>query len=243
MKNLKRGIALGTLAAALAAGAYALGLAGTLVIDGRSTPADVRTIGGTAYVRLSDVARALNMTVASRGAGRYELTKSGGANGIGGRTGRVGDTLFDGRWRLTVLSVDFPDQYPMKTDAELYNEGDKARLARASRIVTAGRNYGLVVVKLRVANGTKAKESLWTALSDSRVHTAIADTDGASHPPVAYDFAGAPIQTAPMLPGAGMTFSVVFSLPNDAKPKDLIFTLLRNDGADKGADVRVSLGN
>lgn len=242
MTKLSKGTIITLMGAALAVSAYALVGPSTLVIDGRSTPADVRSIGGSAYVRLSDVAKALDMTVVSRGGGRYELTKAGGANQIGGRSGKIGDTLFDGKWRLTVLSVDTPESYPMKTEADLYNEGDRARFDRSNRVVTPGRNYGLVIVRVRVVNGTKANKTLWTALSDRRIHTAVADTDGGSHVPVGYDFAGAPIQTGPMLPGAGMTFNVVFALPTDTKPKDLIFTLMANQGDDKGNDVRVSLG-
>ncbi|GEM_PF-579994 len=240
MVKLNKGIVLGVLAGALVASGYALGLAGTLVIDGRSTPADVRTLNGTAYVRLADVAKALDMTVVARG-NRYELTKAGGANAIGGRAGKIGDTLFDGKWRFTVLSVDTPSEYAMKTDAQTYNERDAASYDSRSHTVKPGRNFGLVVLKVRVANGTKTRKTLWTAISDERIHTAIADTDGGSHSPIAYDFSGGPTQTEGLLPGAAMTFNVVFSLPTDTRPKDLVFTLKNNQGDDGGNDVRVSL--
>lgn len=241
MANLKKGIVFGTTMAVLAASAFALRAAGTLTIDGHATPADIRTINGSAYVRLADVAKALDMAVVPKGGGSYELTKAGGANQIGGRTGKIGDTLFDGKWRFTVLSVDTPDTYTMKTDAQTYNERQTAGYDSSTHVIKPGRNYGLVILKVRVSNGTKARKTLWTAISDERVHTAIADTDGGSHSPVAYDFSGGPTQTDYILPGAQMTFNVVFSLPTDTKPKDLVFTLKNNQGDDGGNDVRVSL--
>ena len=241
MANPKKGLALAGLVAALAASAYALTLAGSLTVDGRTVPADVRTINGSAYVRLADVAKALDMAVVSKGGGAYALTKAGGANALGGRAGRVGDTLFDGKWRFTVVSVDTPETYAMKTDAQTYNERDTARFDSRDHTVKPGRSFRLVVLKVRVANGTGSKKTLWTAISDERIHTALADTAGGSHSPIAYDFSGGPTQTDYILPGAAMTFNVVFSLPADAQVKDLVFTLKNNQGDNGGQDVRVSL--
>lgn len=241
MAVFNKGIVFGALGAALAASAYALSLAGSLTIEGHTTAADIRTINGSAYVRLADVGKALGMAVVAKGGGSYELTKAGGANQVGDLSGKIGDTLFDGKWRLRVVSLGTPDTYTMNSNSELYNEGERAHRDRRTRLVEAGRGYHLVVVGVRIVNAMKTKETLWTALSDKRVHTALADTEGGSHPPVGMDFEGAPIQTEPMLPGAGMTFNLVFSLPSDANPKDLIFTLLSNHSEDKGRDARISL--
>ncbi len=241
MANFRKATIFAGATLALAAGVYAAVQQGTLVVDGRSTPADVRTIGGSAYVRLADVAKALDMSVVSRGNGHYELTKAGGATQIGGRAGKIGDTLFDGKWRFTVLSVDTPASYEMKTDGALYNERDTARMDPTSRVVTPGRNYALVVIRCRVSNGTKERRTLWTAVSDNRIRTAVADTDGGSHVPIGYDFSGGPTQSDILLPGAQLTFNVVFSLPADAKPQDLIFTLKNNQTSEPGTDVRIAL--
>lgn len=242
MATLRKGIVLGALTTALVASVYAYRLAaGTLVIDGQSTPADIRTINGTAYVRLADVGKALDMSVVPRGGGRYELTKAGGANQIGKRAGKIGDTLFDGRWRLTVMSLETPSEYAMTTNGLPDGERDRAEWDPDARTFRPSRNHQLAIVRVRVANGTKERQMLWTAISDPKVRTAIADTDGGSHVPIAYDFAGGPTQTAAILPGASMTFNVVFSLPADARPKDLIFTLIDNAGTKPGNDVRIAL--
>lgn len=72
------------LAAGLAALALcaAPALAGdTLVMNGKIASTDVRTVGGSTYVKLSDVAKALGMVLVKRPGG-YELTKAGGADQV-----------------------------------------------------------------------------------------------------------------------------------------------------------------
>lgn len=212
----------------------------TLIVNGKSTSADVRMIGESAYVKLSDVAKALDMTVVKRGSGQYELTKTGGANQVNGLTGKIGDTLFDGYWRFTVLSVESPDSYTMKTDSEPYGRGGY-EWNRTTRLLRPAQGYALVVIQCRVSNGVKERRTLWTAISDDRIRTALADDSGSSRPPVAYDFEGAPIQTQYLLPGAQLTFPVIFSVPTGTKLTDLVFTLKDNQTDRKGIDVRVSL--
>ena len=241
MNHRRPTLVLAALGASVAAAALALRASGTLVVDGRSTPAEVRTLNGVAYVRLDDVARAMDRTLVARGNGRYEMLKAGGANAVAPGAVPLGETVFEGKWRFTVLDVSTPSTYEMTTDADLYGTEDKARMPRGSHTVTPARNHGLVVVRVRVANGMRTKRRLWTALSDERVHTAIADAEGGSHRPVAFDFEGGPSQTEFLLPGASQTFNVVFALPSGARPKDLVFTLVANDGEDPGHDVRVSL--
>ncbi len=65
--------------------------------------------------------------------------------------------------------------------------------------------------------------------------------NGSSYAPIGYDFTGAPTQTEWLLPGAQLTFPVLFSVPEGTKLKDLVFTLKNNQGDEKGTDVRVSL--
>jgi hypothetical protein len=213
----------------------------TLTVNGKSSTLTVKTIQGSAYVKLSDVARALDMTLRTRGPGRYELVKAGGANQVSGLTGKIGDVLFDGKWRFSVLGYDTPATYAMKTDAEPYDSSGRISMDSRTRIIVPARGYMLVVVTCKVVNGVKERRTLWTAISDNRIRTAIADGDGSSHPPVAYDFKGGPTQTDWILPGAQTTFPVVFSVPDGTKLKDLVFTLKNNQGDEKGVDVRVSL--
>lgn len=214
----------------------------TLVIDGKAAMVDVRTIAGSAYVKLADVARALGMIVTKRADGKYELTKAGGANQVRGVAhGKVGDVLFDGKWRFQVLSVETPESFTMKTQAEPYDRDGLTTFDRTHRVIKPIADRTLVVMQCRATNGVNETRTLWTAISDDRIHTAIADMDGSSHPPVAYDFEGAPSQSKRLVPGAALNFAVIFCVPNGTKLKDLIFSLKNNQTDDKPNDVRVSL--
>src|SRR5688500_15525819 len=69
----------------------------TLVINGKVVSRDVRIINGRPYAPLADIARGMGQTLAKRGSG-YELAAAGGANQVEGLRGKIGDTLFDGKW-------------------------------------------------------------------------------------------------------------------------------------------------
>ncbi len=219
------------------------GIAGdTLVVNGKSVSADMRTIGGSAYVKLADIAKALGMVVTKRPDGKYELTRPGGSNQIEGVVqGKVGDVLFDGHWRFQVQSVATPASYSMKTAGEPYGTLDIWTFDRPNRVIRPTRGNTLVVLQCRAVNGVHENRTLWTAISDKRIHTALTDTDGGSYPPIAYDFEGGPIQSKPLAPGAALNFALLFSVPEGTHVKDLIFSLKNNQGDDKANDVRVSL--
>ena len=231
------------LAAMLGASAVVLAAGGSrLVMNGKTASRGVRVIGGQAYVPLADVARSLSMVVVKTGNG-YEIKKAGGANQVGNLSGKVGDVLFDGKWRFQVLEVKTVGEYTIKapTTEPASNAGDLILWDSVSRVVSARPNYQLVLFRCRVTNGQKTKQTLWTSTSDAGLHTALTDTQGGSHIPAAYDYAGAPTQTKPMLPGEILTFSLLFSVPQGTQQKDLIFSLKNNDWQAKPTDVRVSL--
>jgi hypothetical protein len=230
------GVALGIGATSAMAGL----LGDTLSVNGNRTPVDVRMIGGSAYVKFSDVAKALDMTLIKTGSGQYELTKAGGANEVHGLRGKIGDTLFDGKWRFTVLSVDTPESYTMKSDSEPYGSGGYD-WNRTTRLLKAAAGHTLVVINCRVSNGVKERRTLWTAISDDKIRTALADDSGSSRPPIAYDYDGAPTQTQYLLPGAQLTIPVIFSVPAGTRLTDLVFTLKNNQTDQQGTDVRVTL--
>jgi hypothetical protein len=210
-----------------------------LILNGKVASADVQTVNGSAYVRLSDVAKALGMVVVKRSDG-YELTKAGGANQVEGLNGKVGDTLFDGRWRFTVLGVETADAYALKRTGEPYAYNQPVDFNSATRTLTPKPGNRLIIVRCRISNGQKSTQTLWLAQRDT--HTALADDQGESYPPAAHDVDGAPIQTKPLLPGAKLEFPVVFVVPQGKKVEDLIFTHNNNDSSQKGNDVRVALG-
>jgi hypothetical protein len=239
---MNRLVLLGNLTVMALIGAATPVVAGqTLVINGTTASTDVRTIDGSAYVRISDVAKALGMVVVKRGNG-YEIIKSGGANQIPGVTqGKVGDVLFDGRWRFQVVSVETPDSYTLTApDVEpLYGADDVSSYNSATRVVRAKPGYKLVLVRCRMINGQKSTQTFWLGHQD--VNNALADEAGESHPPIAYDLMGSPIQSKPLLPGAKTEVPILFSVPQATTIKDLVFTLRNNDFSQKGNDVRVSL--
>lgn len=214
----------------------------TLILNGKTASTSVRVIGGSAYVKLSDMAKALNMIVVKRPGGGYEITPAGGANQIKGVTqGKIGDVLFDGKWRFQVESAETPDSYTLKTEAEPYDYSGLSTFDRPKRLVRPRAGNILVVLQCRVTNGVKEKRTLWTSISDERIRTALTDRDGSSHAPIIYDFDGGPIQSKWLTPGGTLRFALLFSVPQGTVLKDLIFTLKNNQTDDKGNDVRVAL--
>lgn len=237
----RRGIVLSGLILAAVAGVSSAAGERKLFFNGKVASTDVRILNGAAYVKLSDMAKALDMIMVKRD-DDYVLIKQGGANQIKGAVeGKIGDVLFDGRWRFQVIKMETPASYTMKTDADTYDSAGLTKFDRTTHVVTPGRGRTLVVLHCRVINGVKEKRTLWTAISDDRIHTALTDQEGSSHAPVGYDFEGAPIQSKWLLPGAAMNFPVIFSVPEGTALKDLIFTLKNNQNTDPPTDVRVSL--
>ncbi len=240
-KKLKmfKGSALGL---ALIGGAVAIAASSNaqLMMNGRVASSDVRVINGKTYVPVADVARALGMVVVRNGNG-YEIKKAGGTYQVQDLSGKVGDVLFDGKWRLQVLSVATPDSFQMRTDAQPYGYDNSATYNGSIRFIRPRNGYKLVVLKVHVTNGQKTTQTLWTSISDKTMRTALADADGQSHAPIDYDYEGAPNVTQPMLPGASMTFPIIFSVPQDTVLKDFVMTLKNNDSFARGNDARVSL--
>lgn len=212
-----------------------------VTINGKTASNNVKTVSGSAYVKLADIAKALGLVVVKNGE-NYELKKPGGTNQIKGVTqGKIGDVLFDGKWRFQALSMQTPASFTMKTSAEPYDKVGRSKFDNAKRVFTPSAGHKLVVIQCRVTNGVNQKRTLWTAINDDRIRTALTDTQGGSYSPVGYDFEGGPIQSQWLVPGAILNFPVIFSIPQNAEPKDLIFTLKNNQTEDKANDVRVAL--
>lgn len=211
-----------------------------LVINGKVASSNVKTVGGRPYVSLSDLAKSMGMVVVKTKKG-YEIKKAGGTYQAGDLNGKIGDVLFDGKWRFQVLSVASPESFQMRTDASPYDHYDASTYDQKTRIFRPKAGYKLVIISVRVTNGQKTTQTLWTAISDKAMRTALTDTSGSSHAPLDYDYEGGPNVTKPILPGAGMTFPIIFSVPTDATLKDLVFTLKNNESFTKGSDARVSL--
>ncbi len=232
------------IASTTAALTFALGMACAtgspkLFFNGKVASSEVRTLNGENYVKISDMAKALGMTVVKRPDG-FELTKAGGANQIDGtQQGKIGDLLFDGKWRFQVVSMETVSSYTLKSDGEPYPYDAPVDYNTPTRTITAKSGNTLLVLHCRAINGQKSTQNLWLGSKDT--NTALTDTTGTSYRPVSHDVSGAPAQTKALLPGAKVEMPVVFCVPKDAQIKDLVFTLKNNNFSEKGNDVRVSL--
>jgi hypothetical protein len=210
-----------------------------LFFNGATASMDVRVIGGKAYVPLADVAKAMDLTVQKRDGG-FELIKSGGAGQVANKfVGKVGEEIFTGKWRFTVLSVDRAKTYDL-----LLSSAYKKHLEADS-------NEDLIIVSCRVKNGTPQKDELVFSPDWEGTHNALTDADEQSYQPFAFDVKeseNAPVGVT-FLPGAAINFKMIFKVPTGTKPKDLIFTALRysvragfDQKKDPPQDIRVTLG-
>ena len=241
LKRWKLGVLCATVLASGTLAAWAMSSGITLKINGKVASGDVRTIEGKTYVPVGDVARALGMVVVKSRSGDYEIKKAGGTYQVQDLSGQLGDVLFDGKWRLQVLSMTSPESFQMRTDAQPYGSDNSATYNQKTRVIRPINKYKLVVLKVRVTNGQKTTQTLWTAINDRNTRTALTDDNGQSHAPIDYDYEGAPNVTKPMIPGASMTFPIIFSVPANANPKDFVMTLKNNDSFARGNDARVAL--
>jgi hypothetical protein len=234
-----RALRLGVLAALPLGVAVAAWAAGgrKLVMNGRTVSTRVQTIQGQAYVPLADVAKAQGMVVVPI-AGGYEIRKAGGAHPISGLRGKVGDVLFDGKWRFQVLSVNTVDSYTMQHHATNDYGTYHDVVDFEDKVVRPKEGRNLIAIKCRVTNGRNSTQSLWVYNNDT--HTALADSQGESYPPAIYDLEETgSFDSKKLLPGAKLDFTVLFSVPEGTHLKDLVFTL--RTLSDKGSDVRVTL--
>lgn len=213
--------------ASLALISAALGLAlqgSNLYINGALASKGVIERNGVTYVPVKDFAAALKLSVQKTARG-YELVDAGGANQVEGLTGKIGDVLWNGFARFTVLKVTRAKSYtyefsPNKTEVR-----------------PSGPGKDLVVVQVRIKNGLKS-----TVLCSLRggADTALADTGGHSYEPWGID---AESNGPNLLPGAAVDFVLVFDVPESAQAKDLVYQLTfysSTPGADKKR-FRVSL--
>ena len=230
--------------AALATAAGALGQAGLrLLVAGKVASTDIRIIDGRPYVPLSDMAKAMNGTLAKHKGGGYDITLggvdtttpeagavAGGANEVRGTRGKIGQVLFNGKWRFSVLSVEHPATY------------DSQFLPDKRAFTPNGDTEELVIVRCRMKNGqNETKVAMLSPIHPH--HTALADNQGQSYAPVDYDKRGGHTDEGPtMLPGSQTEFAIVFSVPKGTVLKDLVFSVQNVDEAvEVGTDVRITL--
>lgn len=198
----------------------------TLVMNGAVVSDDVIMVNGSAYVKLADLAKASHMAVIPR-AGGYEIAAPGGANQVNAKlNGKIGDQLFDGSWRLKVLSAETLDTYNTKYSPD------------SAKIDPRGDNDTLLVITMQIANGMKENQSfgVWGTYGN-----AVSDDQGQSFQPIAYDMRSAPglngLASEELLPGASAKIAVVVSIPKGTTYKDFVIRM----GGEKSPQARVSL--
>ena len=231
----------GTLGLATAAGG--LGQARlSLIISGKTASSDVRIIDGRPFVPLSDMAKAMNGT-AVKHKGGYEITLgsvdtstpeanpvAGGANEVHGTRGKIGQVIFTGKWRFSVLSVDHAASY------------DSQFLSAKRTFTPSGNSEELVIVRCRMKNGQNVtKVAMLSPIHPH--HTALTNNQEESFAPIDYDKRGGHTDEGPtMLPGSQTEFAILFSVPKGSVLKDLVFSVENVEESPEGAtDVRISL--
>ena len=219
-----------------------------LIINKQVVSTDVRIIGGRAYAPIGDIAKALDMKVVQNG-GSFELTREGGATQIANKLiGKTGQELFSGEWRFQVNSVETTNEYKPAYNGELYVVGHQ--LQGSSQRILPKKGDKLIVVHCRIKNGTGAKQTMAFLRDPDAVptfpalNTALTDTDEQSFALYATDvhvddsYYGL-IKTS-FLPGAAISFNLLFSVPPATRPKDLIYSATRVIGSTNIDDKHVA---
>lgn len=166
----------------------------------------------------------------------------GGANQVKGMNGKVGDMLFDGRWRFQVREVLPVNTYTLTVPSSQQDYGrfrDFASEDLATHTFTPAAGYTFIAVKCLVKNGQNKMQQLDCYPPDLK--TALADDQGSSHPPIVYDMQSKGAWTAkPLLPGAAQPMTVLFAVPTNTRLKDLVFSL-KNWSDAKVTNLRIAL--
>jgi len=241
-KTAIKAIAAAIMIGVFATNATALGQGGLrLLIGGKTASTDIRIIAGKPYVPLADMAKAMNGAAVKHKGGGYEITLggvdtttpeagsvAGGANQVQGTQGKIGQVLFNGKWRFSVLGIEHVASY------------DSRFLADKRTFAPNGGTEELVIVQCRMKNGQNETKMAMLSPIHPR-HTALADNQGQSYPPLDYDKRGGHTDEGPdMLPGSQTEFAIIFSVPKGTALKDLVFSI-QNAYDDTATDVRISL--
>lgn len=231
--------------AALATAAGALGQATLrLIIAGKTASNDIRIINGRPYVPLADMAKAMNGAAVKHKGGDYEITMgsvdtttpkasaaAGGANEVRGTRGKIGQVLFNGKWRFSVLSIERAASY------------DSQFLPEKRTFTPNGDAEELVIVRCRMKNGQNATQAPMLSPIHPH-HTALTSNQEESFAPIDYDKRGGHTDEGPtMLPGSQTEFAILFSVPKGTVLKDLVFSVenVYEESPDGATDVRISL--
>lgn len=180
----------------------------TLVINSKIASTDVRIINGRAYAPIADIAKGLNMVVVTKGSS-YELTSAGGTGQLNGLTGKTGEWLFDGGWRFRVNGCTLAKEF--QGTFEYYGQ----------EVLSAPNGKSLLIVDYSYRNGNRTTQPFCIG------ETAVATQDGQSFSLTHnnFNFDGSTMFSRVVLPGAEARGALVFVVPSDVKPKDLVLSV------------------
>lgn len=208
----------------LVAGLAALGIASivqtTVVMDGTTISSRVKTIGGEAWIPVSDLARAKGLQVQSSG-NTINLTTPGGANQVKGTNGKLGEMLFSGKWRLQIDTFSKVKRYTIQnettTDYSVFN--GVANLN--GQVFTAKSGFELYVAKCTIKNARKDSAQFdWNPIDNQ---SSVANADGSNSPWLVYDIPSPAFVSSPILPGSKIDFNICFAVAKGSKPSEIVF--------------------
>jgi hypothetical protein len=194
-------------------------------IEGKFATSDTISKNGKTYVPLGDVAKALGYTVSKTSTG-YDLVKAGGANQVQGVSGKIGDMLFNGRYRFQVVKVIRTSDYkPQFTDPGF-------------NFTPTTSSHEIVAIVCKLKNATKESQTVDITAGDN---TALTDDQGRSYGCARGVSIDMEDRAPKLLPGAAVDFALTFEAPKNAKLQDLVYSIQDFSSA-KMKDFRVSLG-
>jgi hypothetical protein len=215
-----------------------------LIVNNKTTITDVQMIGGQAYAPLRDVAKAFEMQLTKSG-NNYKLAPEGGASQVGSKTVRIGQEVFDGRWRMVVNKVERVSEYrlistkPYYVDISDYHDitGGNAE----GEVVKPKKGY-LMLAHIRIKNGMKQKAKFGMS---EKGNTAIIGEGEKTFAPLIFDTESDGNATRDLLPGSAIEIKILFAVPDSFKPTAIIFTLAQYMNQythpEENTDVRILL--
>ncbi len=216
---MRRTLTLSVLTAVgLSVAAYAAFGPGRLTIGDKTIETNFIVQDGHTYVKLADVADALNCVV-QKSDGGFTLAPVGKGNMVQGNEGKIGQTIGVPQMQFTVTGMSQADHYDRK-----YGEG--AIGAYDSKMT-------LVILACRVRNGTGKTVNICTL---GGAKTALTDMDEHSYEVLTGDGP----RNVDILPGAVTDFAIAFKVPKAEKTKSLVY---QTDGFPKVEIFRVSLAD
>jgi hypothetical protein len=216
----------------------------SLVVNNKTIVTDIQTIGGQSYLPLKDVAKAFEVVITKEGS-VYKLAPEGGANQVGNKVVRVGQEIFDGRWRLVVNKVERVSEYrltstkPYTVDFSDYHDitGGNGK----EEVIKPKKGY-LLVAHIRLKNGMKQKAKFGMS---EKGNTAIIGEGEKTFTPLIFDTESDGNATRDLLPGSAIEVKILFAVPNDFKPTAMIFTLAKYmnqyEHPEENTDIRILL--